>query len=592
VSFAVKLKKSFAQNFRTVRSFINTSGWNVLPLLYAVLACVVLASISQPILSGDVTSNRYWLSAAFQGIATIFALLTSAFLIIGQLAAQLYPQRVLARIYRSPIVLAHAIGGILLLMLLLIPQTGLRDGAQYPVWVLRVDLVLALMYLGGVPAVINVAVSMVRPVKVLNSNLERIDSKLLSELNTRYGEHNFAPRYIEEDQILEFETIVAAFFKQGESQYAGVAIRGLFKRLEEVAEPDDYEAIAHHFGSVIRQLGRMIIEVRREDLMHQLCAGISNLHEKLYDANYSSTPEYERVSLPKVLLGLLEDCVECDFKEGAVWAIVALKWAEPADRKQLAKDTDNGHFKDIIRIQSGGKLSERSKTEWAENFRYMGYSALYIREVEKIVQEKARKNYGGYLSELIRHYYHLTYSILELNSESHALTKKDLLNNIVFNLKGVVVSAASNGDLNPFELSTLTTMVDALLRGKEYGSAVSLFKLICDALLRMVDQIRSCSQLLMPIIEITVNGLNSIDNAPDGADIAKIAGQTLIKLSEALPKHYASEGLGEEYKSLSDELGSRIKQLLEGKLDTVDPALAEELKVALRKYWSEKYSDI
>lgn len=578
--------------FKSIRQATNKVGWATLPLLYIVLVCVLLALISQPILAGDVTASRYWLSASFQGIATIFALLTSAFLIIGQLASQLYPQRVAARMYKSPLVLFHTLGGVFLLMFLLLPQTSLRDGVQYSIWVQWAALAFVLMYLCGVPVVINVAFSMLRPVKVLNSSLDRINSQLLCDLNARYGEHNFAPRFIEEDPILELETIIAAFFRQEEPQYVSVAISGLFKRLGAVSVPSDYEAVAHHFGPSMRQLGRMIIEKRHEELMRQLCAAISNIHKKLYNASYSSESEYERKSFPRVLLGLIEDCVVVDFREGAAWGIVALGWAEPVDRKYLAKDIANGRFKDFLAKKAGNALVEHARQEWAEDFRYTRYSALYIREIGSIIEERSRKHCGDFLPELIRHYDHLTYGILELNAESHSLAREDLLNSIVFNLRGVVPAAASSGNLNPYDVVTLTSLADTLLRGQVYHPAVSLTKLNCDAVLRAVGTIKSCSELTMPVIHLTVNGLCGIDEAPGGADVAKVVGQTLLKLSDVLPAQYAQEGLGDEYESLFRELGSRIKQLLDGKLGVVDPELANKLREKLRENWPGEYAGL
>lgn len=76
-------------------------GLPVALALWLVLAGIILANHGFAPVSGDLMAHRYWLSAAFQGIAALFALFISVTLIMAQLASQVYTHRLMQGFFRA-----------------------------------------------------------------------------------------------------------------------------------------------------------------------------------------------------------------------------------------------------------------------------------------------------------------------------------------------------------------------------------------------------------------------------------------------------------------------------------------------------------
>ena len=571
-------------------------GWSVVLSAWLVLGGVLFAQLGVAPLSGDITAHRYWLSAAFQGLAALFALFISVTLVMAQLASQVYTHRMAQSFFKAKWFWINLISGPFLLAYLLCVQTVLRENSPNLIMLVRVAFALSILYLALVPAGVGLALAAVRPRNIVVPILERIDEALLRQMIRRYDFRSFVPLPLEDNPLLEAESIAIAFLRQGEGALASATISGLFSKICQIAKPEHYQALCWHVGMTARQVAIALIGSRNEELIRDLVRIIANIHDQTFNMTYAGESEYTESSWPTILIEIAEDCARADFPEGARWCGIGLGWMAKTDAKNLPPDKENYWLQEILSKQPF--MRPLNPTEEQERIRrqFENFDRLFIHSLSGIADQVGTSP-RRIIKDIVSTYIHIGHVLREVLKQEGARTRQDAFWGISFELRKLIrIAERAEAWDALLDFNALSWLADFSLRDGDAKPATALLRVECDALIRAVEGGVACGELQMPIIDVTVHGcLSSLDRLPDGQEMVMVSVETLCKLAALMPSKYSGHGLGEDYDAVYKELGSRLLQIKRPR-QAGNPLPAEVLSVVnatLEKYWpdlKEKYA--
>lgn len=471
---------------------------------------------------------------------------------------------------------------------LLYVQTILTDKPPEPTALVWIAFALSVLYLMLIPVVISCALDAVRPRNIVVPILERIDERLLSRMNHRYGSHEFAPLPLDNNPLLEIESMTAAFLRQGEVGLATATFGGLIQTLGHCAQPSHYEALCWHAGLSVRQIARVLITLHNDELLRELVRMVAHLHHQTFNAEFAGDYAYTKTSWPKVLLDIGRECVHEGFPEGARWCEIGLGWMARTDCKNLPPESKNYWLQYILNKDHSGEKLKPTGQEERIRMQFENFDRLFVHSMAGIA-ENAGSAAGIVIRDMVSSYRHLGFTFREELKQEHVHTRQDALWGISYELRELIKIAERAGAWEALlDFKDVGSLADFSLRDGDGTAATALLRVECDALLRAAEGGVDCGELQMSIIILTCDGcLSGLDKLPDGLEMVKVSVETLCKLASLMPTKYAGHGLGEEYDRVYEELGSRLLQIKRsGQVKNPVPQdILEKVDSALAKYW-------
>ncbi len=503
-----------------VRAALGTLGIPEKVLLLGLCTMLTSAGLmvwnETPPLSGDAITSRYWLSASFQGLATLLALVISAALVAVQLAAQTYTHRVTKTFLSAVWFWSYLAAGLVILAILLLMQTGIREAADIPrAWKL-LAIILSLAFLAGIAGFVVHLRESLQPRNIIMPMLARVDRPFMENIRRRYGEGNFAPMNLEENPILEVGTITGHLLAHNEQSVADVTLGEFLKRLTEAMNPDDYEAVAARTSSTLLQIVRVVCERRQGDILSHLCQRLVALHTERLDPDFIGTPRYKHASVPQVLLDASEVAIETGYLEGFRMCLRALGRVAEIDIRHLVSDKENPGFNETLRsaAASGASRGDRAVSDRAEDM-FGNFEHLFVFRPGGLLEKVRPSDLSWLLDDLASYYRHIGFAVRGLSLSDFPLTRGRLLSGIAYNFRDLFPRASERGHLDDvLGLREFGTLAEALIYDGDFQSARSVAKVCCDLLLRSVDARVRCDRVKMAIVEVTVLGLTGLPYLP------------------------------------------------------------------------------
>jgi len=561
-------------------------SWSVVIAVWFIFFGVVLAQMNLMPLSGGVTAHRYWLSAAFQGIATLFALVISASLIVVQLASQTYTHRIVHTLFRKKSFWIGTVFGIFLLAYLLYIQTTISDNREIPTTLLWIAFLLALVYFSSLPYTINLAFTSMSPRHIIFPVLDRIDRQFIDRLNYRHFSEEFLSPSPDDNPILDVESVVSAFLRQQEFALAEATINSFADTLIEKGTERDYAALVSQCSSTIQNIARQLSAIRNRELFRELVARLANLHRHLFNLEYASTFGYQHHSFPQLVMKIGADSIRDGFPDGAEQCFIALGWMAADDLKKFKPDSEN-YWRHYMANFGADGLAKPTPAHEAIRRQQENFEHLYLYEASRMPDE-ATSSVEAIIEFGKRYFENLCYALRAELKEDRAKTRHEIIQWCAYHLKSLSRQALRIGALETaLEFDSVLTHASWVLNDNEIGIANDMTETACDAVLRAVEEGVACHALYGPIMKVTCDGALR-NEQPEGSAMATISINTLCRLAELMPTKYSGHGLNGDFKQVYDELGRRLLQIWRNrKRVPISKDSCDRIVAVLTAYWPE-----